>query len=191
VNTTIDTFLAPIERPPSPVMKLAYAISRKTYGKVLTPLKVFAARMPAAFGMFQGKIGALDKKLTLPKETQFLVRETVARINQCLFCIDIGRWYAIHESLNEAKFDALADYRTSPIFTEAERAALDYVTELTRDKQVDPETFRRMAGFYSEREICEIVWLVASEHVYNMTNIGLNIHADMLCKVTPAAGHTR
>jgi len=33
-------------------------------------------------------------------------------------------------------------------------------------------------------EICEIVWLVASEHLYNMTNIGLNIHSDMLCDIT-------
>ena len=39
-----------------------------------------------------------------------------------------------------------------------------------------------MSGYYSEREICEIVWLVASEH-YNMTNIGLNIHSDMLCDI--------
>jgi len=36
---------------------------------------------------------------------------------------------------------------------------------------------------YSERQICEIVWLVASEHVYNMTNIALNIHSDMLCDI--------
>jgi hypothetical protein len=36
---------------------------------------------------------------------------------------------------------------------------------------------------YSEREICEIVWLVASEHLYNITNIGLNIHSDMLCDI--------
>jgi hypothetical protein len=26
-----------------------------------------------------------------------------------------------------------------------------------------------------------MVWLVASEHFYNMTNIGLNIHSDLLC----------
>ena len=26
--------------------------------------------------------------------------------------------------------------------------------------------------------------IVASEHVYNMTNIGLNIHSDMLCDIT-------
>jgi hypothetical protein len=66
---------------------------------------------------------------------------------------------------------------------DGERAALDYVTELTRDKRVDPETFARMGRYYSERAICEIVWLVASEHFYNMTNIGLNIHSDMLCDV--------
>jgi hypothetical protein len=41
-----------------------------------------------------------------------------------------------------------------------------------------------MSGHYSERAICEIVWLVASEHCYNMTNIGLNIHSDMLCDIS-------
>src|SRR5439155_23117448 len=86
--------------------------------------------------------------------------------------------------MNEAKFDALDDYRTSPLFSDAERAVLDYVTELTRDKQVNPSTFQRMAGHYSEREICEIVWLVASEHFYNIRNIGLNIHSDMLCDIS-------
>ena len=84
----------------------------------------------------------------------------------------------------QAKFDALEDYATSSLFTEADRAALDYVTELTRGKQVKPETFDRLARHFSERAICEIVWLVASEHVYNMTNIGLNIHSDMLCDLS-------
>jgi len=60
---------------------------------------------------------------------------------------------------------------------------LDYVTQLTKEKKVDPETFARLARYFSEREICEIVWLVAGEHLYNITNIGLNIHSDMLCKI--------
>jgi hypothetical protein len=99
----------------------------------------------------------------------------------CLFCIDIGRWVTINASMNQAKFDALEQYNTNPLFTDAERAALDYVTELTKDKKVNPDTFARLSRHYSERAICEIVWLVASEHLYNMTNIGLNIHSDMLC----------
>jgi alkylhydroperoxidase family enzyme len=148
------------------------------------PLKVHSGRLPPAFGMFYGKVSKLDKKLTLPPETVMLIREQVARINVCLFCMDIGRAFTIKASMNEAKFDALDQYSASPLFTEAERAALDYVTELTREKKVSPDTFARMSRHYSEREICEIVWLVASEHLYNMTNIGLNIHSDMLCDIS-------
>lgn len=179
----MDTFLAPIENPDGLMMKLVYAMTRRQFGKVLTPVKVVSARMPLAFGIFGGKIGKLDKKLLLSREMVMLVREQVARINVCLFCIDIGRSFTIKSSMNEAKFDALEQYRTSPLFSDAERAALDYVTELTKDKKVEPATFARMSGYYSEREICEIVWLVASEHFYNMTNIGLNIHSDMLCEI--------
>jgi alkylhydroperoxidase family enzyme len=181
---TNDTFLPPIENPPGPIMKLVYGMTRRQFGKVLTPLKVYSVRLPAAFGMFYGKVSKLDEKLLLPRETVMLVREQVARVNVCHFCVDIGRWYIIKSSMNQAKFDALEEYRTNPAFSEAERAALDYVTELTRDKKVDPETFARMARHYSEREICEIVWLVASEHLYNLTNIGLNIRADMLCDIS-------
>lgn len=179
-----DTFLPPVEKPEGLMMKLAYYFTRRQFGKVLTPLKVHSARLPTAFGLFYTKIGKLDKKLTLPPETVLLIREQVARLNVCLFCMDIGRSFAIKATMNEAKFNALEEYRTSSLFTGAERVALDYVTELTKEKKVDPNTFARLIRHYSEREICEIVWLVASEHLYNMTNIGLNIHSDMLCDIS-------
>ena len=86
--------------------------------------------------------------------------------------------------MNQAKFDALDRYQTNPLFSEAERAALDFVTTLTKEKKVDPKTFAKLLEHHSERQICEIVYLVASEHTFNMTNIGLNIHSDMLCNIT-------
>src|SRR5262245_30061518 len=89
------TFLPSIERPTGLMMKLVYAITRRRFSKVITPLKVFAARLPIGFGQFYGKISALDKKLILPRETVMLIREQVARINVCLFCIDIGRYFTI------------------------------------------------------------------------------------------------
>lgn len=180
----MSTFLPPIEHPTAPLVKLVYAMTRRQFGKVLTPIKIVYARMPVAFGMFVSKIAKLDKKLSISPELIMLVREQVARINVCEFCMDIGRFFAIKASMNEARFDALSEYKTSPLFSEAERAMLDYVTELTREKQVKAETFARMAKYFSERQICEIVWVVASEHFYNVTNIGLNIHSDMLCDIS-------
>jgi alkylhydroperoxidase family enzyme len=178
------TYLAPIERPRGLLLKIVYFFTRRKFGKVATPITVFSARMPAGFLSFYGKVSRLDKKLKLPSQTALLVRERVASINTCAFCMDASRWYAIRESSdNAARFDALPEYRTSPLFTDAERAALDYASELTTNKQVSHDTFAELAHHYDEREICDIVWLVASEHVYNVSNIGLNIGSDGLCEV--------
>jgi alkylhydroperoxidase family enzyme len=126
----METFLAPIEDPENPAMKQVYDTTQQQWGKVLTPVKVFNARMPAEFAQFVGMIAQLYQKLTLPKETAFLVSQRVANINICTFCIDIARAVTIKSSMNQAKFDALEQYSTCPLFTEAERAALDYATEL-------------------------------------------------------------
>lgn len=179
-----EPFLTPIEEPEDPRAEQAFAMMRQYFGKVITPAKVLNARLPWEFYTdFYGQISQLDRKLELKPETIMLLRQRIANINICLFCIDANRAGTIMASMNQEKFDALNEYRDSPMFTEAERAALDYVTELTRDKKVSPETFDVLSRHYSEREICEIVYIVASEHVYNMTNIGLNIHSDMLCDV--------
>jgi alkylhydroperoxidase family enzyme len=181
----METYLPPIEKPRGLIMKLVFALSRRQVGKVVTPLAVFAARMPPAFGSFYGKLPKLDKKLELDSSLAVLIREHVATLNMCLFCMDAARYFAMKEaSGNMARFEALPDYRTSPLFSEADRAALDYATELTRDKLVTTGTFARLKVCFSEREICDIVWLVASEHVYNMTNVGLGIGSDGLCEMS-------
>jgi alkylhydroperoxidase family enzyme len=166
------------------LLKVLYYFMRRTFGTVSTPIAVFSARMPTAFLSFYGKVSRLDRKLTLPRQTVILIRERVASINTCLYCMDASRWYAMTKSPDVLpKVDALAEYQTSPLFTGAERAALDYVSELVQQRAVSPGTFAELSRHYSEREICDIVWLVASEHVYNMTNIGLGIGSDGLCEM--------
>jgi alkylhydroperoxidase family enzyme len=171
-----------------------FVFLRRQFGKVMGPLAVFSARMPFAFASFYGKVSQLDRKLQLPAETAVIVREQVASLNVCHFCMDATRWYEMRRTGDTARLDALPHYRTSPLFTDAERAALDYATELTTSRKVTPETFARLRPHYSERQICDLVWLVASEHLYNLTNVGLNIGSDGMCEVPerrrPAAKRT-
>jgi alkylhydroperoxidase family enzyme len=179
------SYLAPIERPKRPVMKLMYRLTRRQFGMVPRPFSVFCARMPLAFGSFYGKVSKLDKKLELPTETAMLVREQVKTTNACAWCMDAGRWYVTNKTPELLpKLDALHDYKTSSLFSHSERAALDFAAELTEHKHVNPETFAAVSSRFSEREICEIVWLVASEHLYNMSNHGLNIGSDRLCDIS-------
>ncbi len=85
----MNTFLSPIEKPRGLIMKLAYAMTRRQFGKVITPLKVHSARLPPSFGLFYSKISKLDKKLLLPPETALLIREQW-RVSTCVFSASIS-----------------------------------------------------------------------------------------------------
>jgi dihydrofolate reductase len=85
--------------------------------------------------------------------------------------------------------DAVNEYQTSPLFSDRERAALAFATELTEHKHVSPGTFESLASHYSEREICEITWLVSTNHLFNINNLGLGIGSDGLCEINRRPEH--
>lgn len=181
-----EPFLPPINNPKDWRMKILYFFTRRSFGKVLSPMSIHSARLPFAFFLSYTKPYSLEKKLKISAELVLLIRERVARINGCSFCMDAHRWAIVQKKhMNEAKFNSIDEYQTSSHFSDAEKAVMDYVGELTKNRKIDPQTFNRMAKYYSEREICEIVWVAANENFVNLTNIGLNIHSDMLCEIKP------
>jgi alkylhydroperoxidase family enzyme len=176
-------YLPPIEVPSDPALRQVYEMFANQFGRVITPVRVHSARLPAPFFQFYAKLHELDQQLELPAETALLVRHQVSRLNVCEFCMDAQLAGALRSTMDRAKFEHLDRYASDPIYSDRERAALDYVTELTRTKHATPATFARLARQFSEREICEIVYLVASEHLQNLTNLGLNVGSDGLCRV--------
>lgn len=177
----MDTFLRPIEKPKNWLMKIAYWLTRRKIGKVISPLKVVYARLPLAFALFSAKISGLDKKLSLSPELALLLRVRVAQINVCSFCIDIARALAMKEKYQPEKFYELENFRKSTLFSEAEKAALAFAEELTVHKKANRESFDALQKHFTERQQCEIAWLIASEHYYNLVNLAFNIHSDQLC----------
>ena len=104
-----------------------------------------------------------------------LRREQVARVNICRFCTDIGRWFSIQESMNQARFDALEQYRTSALFTDAERAALALTEAATRiNDRSDPvsdEVWNEAAKYYSEQELATLVLNIGMINLWNRLNV--------------------
>ena len=189
-------YLAPIDKPRGLMLKLLYRILGRQFGKVPGWLTVWSARMPLAFTSWMGKVNKLNKKLEVSSDTAALVRARVDSINMCMWCMDAGRWVALNKSPhNIPKLDAIREYRTSPLFSDKERAALDFATELTEHKHVSPDTFETLSRHYSEREICEINWLVSTNHLFNISNLGLGIGSDGLCEISrrpePASSRSR
>lgn len=189
----MKTKLAPIERPSGLMMKFVYWMSRKQFGKVMTPLKVVFARLPTSFGMYVQKLEKLEQKYELPKYLAVLVRTHVAQLNTCEFCIDIGKLEVInHYPDLKEKFFNVSSYKTSSLFTPRERAALRYAEELTVNKKISDEAFGEAQKHFTERELVEIAWAVTREHIYNLMNLAFDIGSDGLCQLpeTPCEGRT-
>lgn len=180
----MKTKLAPIERPSELMMKLVYWLSRRQFGKVMTPLKVIFSRLPLSFGMFIQKLEKLEQKYQLPKYIAVLVRTHVAQLNTCGFCIDIGKVEVIkHFADQQEKFFNVSSYKTSPLFTAREKAALLFAEELTFHKKISDETFAEAQNHFTERELVEIAWAVTREHIYNLMNLAFDIESDGLCQI--------
>lgn len=177
--------IKPIEKPQGWMLRLAYAYSKKRLGRVITPMKVVYARAPKSLGMMSRIAKFMEKGMRLKAPLRLLLQTHTARINDCHFCVDIGRAIALRSHLDVSKLDALERTIDDPVFTEAERAALAYVDEVTRNTRVSDETFERLRQHYTDDEIVEITLLNAVENFYNLVNRPLNIESDELCALVP------
>lgn len=174
--------LKPIERPDSLKVKLAYWLTERMVGTVPTPVKVHYARFPEALGLAR-KLTELHGKFSIDLKLKHLIKVYVSLVNGCAFCVDIAKASAQKHRLESSIFDDLLQFEESDRFTAAEKAALAYVDEATRNKHVADATFERLQRHFMEEEIVQITLLNAIENFYNLTNTPMNIGSDELCEL--------
>lgn len=173
--------LQPIEKPNSVITRIAYYLTRRRLGKVITPIKTVNARVPASLRVMQELARFVEKGVSIDAELSFLIRVYGASVNKCSFCIDIAQAIALKGGIPMDKFNALPEYRTAAVFSERERAALAYVEEIMQHKTVSDETFDTLRAYFNDTEIAEITLLNAVESFYNAVNLPLEIESDGLC----------
>jgi AhpD family alkylhydroperoxidase len=174
--------LTPIEAPRNPILRLAYRVMQRQYGRAITPLKVVFARLPWALPGQMGIYAGLAR-LPIDESLQLLIQHHTAQLNGCGFCVDIGNAIATYRGLSRDKLDATHEWRTSPVFDDRERAALAYVEEATQTKRVSDETFAALRAHFDDRQIVAITWLNAVENYFNLINGPLGIESDGLCAI--------
>jgi alkylhydroperoxidase family enzyme len=183
--------LAPIDRPPTLLARIAGGMMRRQFGKVMTPARVIYNRVPRMYNVAWQLLRVQREGLELDEPLRLLVGCWVAMVNRCTFCVDIAKAEAVRNEIPLEKFRALPEWRTSPLFDERERAALAYAEEATRQKKVSDETFAALRKHFSERQIVEITFLNALENFYNLMNLPLGIEDDGLCAIAEQRARDR
>jgi alkylhydroperoxidase family enzyme len=85
--------------------------------------------------------------------------------------------------VSDEKILALADYATSPLYDEAERAALEYADSMTiSGREVGDELFARLRRFYDDDALVELTATIAWENASSKYNRALRIPSQGLWK---------
>jgi alkylhydroperoxidase family enzyme len=82
----------------------------------------------------------------------------------------------------EAKLAAVTAWRDSPLFSEAERVALEYAERMTvTGERVDDALFARLRQHYTEPQTVELTAAVALENFRSKFNPALGVEAQGFC----------
>jgi alkylhydroperoxidase family enzyme len=89
--------------------------------------------------------------------------------------------------VSDEKILALPDYATSPLYSAAERAALEYADAITlSDRDVDDDLFARVRRYYDDDALVELTAIVAWENASSKFNRALRVPSQGLWKRAPA-----
>jgi len=177
--------LAPIDRAPTLLGRVLSFAYRRALGKTITPARVVYNRVPRMWNVSWALLRLDLHGFTLPHELLYLMHVRISTLNGCAFCKDIVLAAAVRERLGREKFQAIAsdDWRSSPLFSDRERAALAFAEEATLHREVTDATFDELRKHFSEREIAELVVENAKSNFYNLLNVPLDIPDDGLLAI--------
>jgi alkylhydroperoxidase family enzyme len=134
-------------------------------GSGLEPMEIWAYQPKMMMGM--GRFNqALRKARTVDERIRNLVELKGAQMIGCEYCVDLGSQICRNSGFSDEELLALPVYQHSELFTEGEKAALDFTVGVMRTPvEVTDEVFARMREHFSDKQIVEITALLTLVNV--------------------------
>jgi AhpD family alkylhydroperoxidase len=103
-----------------------------------------------------------------------LVRLRASQINGCVYCMDMHTREAREAGETDERLDALAGWRTSPLFDEREKAALNWAESLTlvAETNAPDADFARVSAQLSPKEVSDLTFVIAIINAWTRIAIG-------------------
>src|SRR5215472_15473565 len=129
-------------------------------GSGIEPVEVWAyqPKMMSGMGKFQQ---AVRKGRTVDERIKNLVELKGAQMIGCEYCVDLGSQICRNSGFSDAELLALPRYQSSDLFTDREKAALDYTVAVMRTPvEVTDELFTRVRSYFDDRQLVETTALL-------------------------------
>src|SRR5215831_560973 len=109
---------------------------------------------------------------TLDRSLIDLVHIRASQINGCAFCLDMHVKEAKIHGERELRLYHISIWRESPLFSDKERAALEWTETVTRlSAPIPDDIHERVRAQFSEKEMSELTFAISLINVWNRLNI--------------------
>lgn len=125
--------------------------------------------------LVQAKI-ALEKSTLDPSLIELLYLR-VSQINGCAFCLEMHSKALRKSGVAQVKLDALAGWRVSNHFNDAERAALAWAEDVTRiaDTHAEDEVYQPLLTHFSAAQISDMTFAISLMNAFNRLAVSMRM----------------
>jgi AhpD family alkylhydroperoxidase len=156
----------------------------RKYGQTLAPSWLWG-RLPGHFvgllfmlGMFQRKRFPVDAAL------RSLISVRVAQLNGCAFCVDLNSYNLLQATGSTAKAETVHHWRESELYSDRERAALDYAEAITdATRRVTPAQITALKSHFDDDGVVALTAWIAFQNLSAKFNSALGAEENGLCRL--------
>ncbi len=163
--------MKPLPAETSPELKDDFEIFDKILGFVPNSLLTMQRRPKMVTGFGELTKAVMDPEGSVDLGLMRLIAHFSSRAAGCQYCEAHSLVAAKIHDIPQQKLDAIWDYQTSPLYSEAERVALDFALAAgSVPNAVDATLFSRMKAHWSEDQIVQILGAVCLYGFLNRWN---------------------
>jgi AhpD family alkylhydroperoxidase len=181
----------PPARPRNPLVRGAYAASRRRFGHVVGPVAV-TAHHPTLLAGYSAFEMALERAHRVDRRLTELGAMRAATMTGCPFCIDIGSALLSDLGVTPEQLGEVQEWRESDAFSDEERLVLEYAEGMTTTPvNVSDELFDRLRARFDEAAIVELTAAIAIENYRGRFNHAVGLGSEGFCEVPLGARASR
>ena len=137
-----------------------FEFSKSNMGFVSNDVLVMA-RKPNLLKAMSALVGAVYEPGEIDPGFKHLIGEIASKAAGCMYCTAHTAHGAVKAGVPQDKVDAVWDFEHSDLFTEAEKAALNFALLAGRSpSEVTDTDFDRLQSHYSSEQIVEIMGII-------------------------------
>ncbi|UYP19671.1 carboxymuconolactone decarboxylase family protein [Rhodococcus sp. Z13] len=161
-----------------PMTRATYAMARRRFGSVPEPFAVLAHHPALMRTSGVHELLAERASNTLPAAIREIAVYRVAWTIGCSWCIDFGTMLQRLDGLDTDRLAHIAEYETSDLYSDDEKAAIAYADAMTGDvaTAVTDEQIADLERRFGPAGVVELTYQIALENMRARMNSALGIH---------------